>query len=143
MNWLSKINPRRISGEAWKKEKFKAASVLYGFDPVVRQATKVMMKRMWYRHIDKALEKKTTSGDARHWKKMAKTFKHEIAGTPTQDTSALLNWLEAMPSKVKRGAITKEDYSEWLPRFKVYMMDCEKNATQNYILKNKLTEGFE
>ena len=142
MYLLSKLNPKRMAGDTWKKEKLKAAGVLTAFDPVVRQATGVVMKRMWYRHIDKAMGMKTTARDAKHWKKMAKTFKREIAGVPSQETKNLLVWLEEMSSKVSREALTKEDYSKWLPQFKDYMLSCERGATQNYILKNDLVEGY-
>ena len=58
------------------------------------------------------------------------------------ETTVLLNWLKTMPFKIKHGEVLSEDYVHWLPRFKRYMESCLENATDNFIINEKLVEGY-
>lgn len=138
-----KLNLKKVKGlgkGAWKQEKQKAAVFLkiFGENPIGRQAIHQAMKMDWYRHIDKALEGKTIPNDSKQWKKMAKRFKKQIVGVPTQETEELLAWMQKFAERVKKQTILEEDVKKWLPQFRSYMQDCESNATDNYIIKNKL-----
>ncbi len=140
MKWLKKA--RGMGAGTWLREKQKAAAFIklsegLGGKMIVSQ----VMKRNWYRHIDKALAGNTTARDFKHWKKMVKMFKRELVGTPTRETSSLLEWLEGFKERVKVEKITKSDLAKWLPHFKEYMLSCEGNYANNYIIKNELMEG--
>ena len=63
----------------WMREKSKAAVVLKGLSPIVKQATKIDMDRRFFRHINKAIAKTHTPRDAKHWKRMLKFFKKKHA----------------------------------------------------------------
>lgn len=133
---------RRMTSQAWQKEKQRAAVFLklsekFGSKHIVRQD----MRRKWYRHIDKAIDGKTTSADKKHWKKMRKTFEREIVGEPSPETLQLFAWLQEFEQRVAKNEISLEDTAKWLPQFRVYMESCEKNAMDNYILKNKMLEA--
>ena len=131
-----------VGVKAFGKEKKKAAVFLkiaekMGGKQIVHQA----MKQEWYKHIDKALEGKTTSKDYKHWKKMRRKFKKNIVGEPTQQTQNLLRWLKEFEETVKKDkVISQEDYEKWLPEFREYMQSCEQNAMDLYIVKNKFME---
>ena len=150
MKWnLKKIkklgNLRRLKGmskSAWVKEKRKAAvfTKLFAENPLGRQLIHRDMKHGWYRHIDKAIEGKTVFSDEKHWKAMLKRFKKQMIGVPSEETTALIHWLEGFIGRVKREAITEEDRAHWLPEFRLYLEDCEQNSADLYIMKNKLVE---
>lgn len=130
-----------MSKQAWAKEKQKAAAFIHlskslGGKQIVHQT----MKRDWYRHIDKVLAGKATNRDARHWHRIEKKFKKSIAGVPSKETEELMQWLNEFKHRVRRGEINKKDMKKWLPQFRSYMEDSEKNYSENYIIQNKLME---
>jgi len=140
---LRKVRPRNMSSVAWMREKQKAAVLLkfsekLGSRGIIRQS----MKRNWYRHIDKAIAGKATERDYKHWKKMAKQFRKELVGVPNYETTEMLIWLEEFQHRIRGGVIDEEDKAMF-PEFKKYMQSCEENAIDNYIIKNKLMEGFD
>lgn len=131
-----------LSKRSWIQQKRKAAvfTKLFTENPLGRQIVHRDMKQKWYRHIDKALEGKSVFSDERHWKRMLKTFKKQMVGVPSEETTALIHWLEGFIGRVKREAIVEEDKTYWLPEFRAYMEDCEHSAADLYIMKNKLVE---
>ena len=139
MKFLNKLNPKRLMGSTWGREKAKAAVVLKGFSPLVNQSITVFYKRNFYRHIDKALKGKSTERDHKHWKKIHKSISKNIVGTPTPRTTQILAWLNEFKERVKRQEITKADM-ESLQDFKEYMQVQQKDELNNFILKNKLME---
>lgn len=140
-----KLSLRKIKGfgkRKWQDEKKKAAvfSKMFMDNPIGRQVVHQNMKLSWYNHIDKALEGKLEQSDAKHWKRMVKQFRKEIVGIPSGETLQLLEWLEGFAERIKRQKSEKNDFKVMLPLFRSYMEDCEANASDNYILKNKLWE---
>lgn len=140
-----KLNLRKITGigkRAWIQQKRKAAvfTKLFAENPLGRQIVHRDMKLKWYRHIDKALEGKAEFSDEKHWKTMLKSFKKQMVGVPSEETTALIHWLEGFIGRVKREALTEQDTAYWLPEFRSYMEDCEQSAADLYIMKNKLVE---
>jgi hypothetical protein len=144
MGWKKKLKlakAKAFGTEKWKNEKQKAAVFLKLAEKMGgKQITHQHMKREWYRHIEKALRGETRSNDAKHWKKMKRTFKKQVVGVPSQETAELLEWLEGFEKRVENNQIGSEDMEKWLPQFESYMRSCEENAMDNYIIKNKMME---
>jgi len=140
VNKAKNLNPRRLVGGAWNVQKKKAAVFVKITEMMGgKHITNQVMKRNWYRHIDKAMEGKATEKDEKHWKKMLKTFKHELVGVPNPTTAKIMRWLETMPKKIRFGELSKGDKA-MLPTFRAYMQSCTENYANLYIEKNKLME---
>ncbi len=137
---LKKITGIARSKLAEQKKKGAAFIKLMGENPLGKQIIKQHLNHDWYRHIDKAIAGKATSRDEKHWKKMYRTFRKEIVGVASEETNALLSWLEYFVDRVGIEQIEEEDLQVWLPQFRSYIEGCEKNAVDNYIIKNELLE---
>ena len=131
----------KMKKRLWQKEKMKTSGVLKLFAPIFKQSIHAEMKLTWYRHIDKALRGETVRADARHWRKMLSKFRKDLVGVSTPETKQLLDWLVGFARRVQQERITVEDKEKWLPQFKDYMLCCEKNGIDNYIVQNKLLEA--
>jgi len=141
---LKKIGSR-LTGAGkgtWEREKKKASGVIYalGKNPFGKQMIRQEMNRQWYRHIDKALLGNSTKRDEKHWKRMLRTLKKEVVGEPSHDTLDIIEWITGFQKRVKQEAITKDDLEVWLPHFREYMELQERDATENFIIKEKLVE---